>query len=487
MKTLNAVRRALTCIAAALPLAACAAVRSTAPRPGGQAIAFVHAGVVDVEAGRLLPDRTVVVERGRITAVDSARPAPRGAQVVDATGRFLMPGLWDMHVHAFMAGDSALGITRRAADVFFPLFIAAGVTGIRDMGGVPDSLAAVRRRVADGSVPAPSIVAAGPHLSGPSPYGAPVQHTIVVATPEQARAAVDSLRRLGADFVKVHDLLSPAAFREVAAAARRAGLPLAGHLRPGIDPREASDLGQVSFEHVAPELSAWCGPDGAARADSYYTAWRQGQWSFASSIAAKRRLRETRDEASCAGLYERMRANGTHLVPTLVYELVDSTAAADPWLAYLPPAMRRFCALVAEYRLQAPAADRQAHERAVLNDVRAMHAAGVQVLAGTDLGAACGAPGFGLHDELARLVQAGLTPAEALRTATLAPARFLHAADTLGTVSVGRRADLVLLTADPLADIRNVRAVSGVMLHGRWLPRPALDGMLAEVRARVEP
>lgn len=466
-------RFVLACAAAS----ACA-VSSLAAQPG--VLAITHVNVIPMDRAGVRRDRTVLIRNGLIVAVAPAAAVrvPAGAMVVDGRGRYLIPGLWDMHVHTVANPDTTLGLEREARGWTFPLLVANGVTHVRDMGAVLDTIVALRRALAADSA-APRLVIAGALLDGPTPWGAAARHAWTVRTPGEARAAVDSLRRAGVDFIKVHDFLSTPAFFAAAAEARRVGLPLAGHLRPEVSPAEAADSGQVSFEHLAPELPAYCAPSGRERARGFYAAWIASR-GMAAYYAGVRRLWETREPRSCAALFAHLRRDGVWIDPTLVLRM--QARAAGPDTALLTPAGKAACRAALGDLRGVPAAELASADRAMAAEVRALHAAGLRFLAGTDSPGGCLVPGFSLHAELRELVRAGLTPREALAAATIGPARFLGAADSLGSVAPGRAADLVLLDADPLRDIGNTRRIAGVVLRGRWMPRTSLDALIERAR-----
>ena len=456
--------------------------RSSAP----SVLAIRGVTVVDVEHGALHADRTVRVREGHIVSVDSGAGALDGdapdslAMVVDGSGKYLIPGLWDMHVHT----------TDRAA---LGRFVAYGVLGVRDMGGgAPeatdgceslrlDSLLAWRARVAAGEWRGPRMVLAGPAASG---TGWPT--SLTVHTPEDARSAVAALRARGSDFVKVYEAIPLPAFRALGTAARAAGLPMAGHV-PGesVSLREAVHAGQRSVEHVRDALLV-CHAADSAELTRFMTA---DGWS-PPDIAWGRRA-----YADCADVLSAARARSVWLTPTLSVERAkvaaeDDAFVADPRRRTLPPSVRTaFEAFVRNKRQQPP--DKRASEhlwwRAQQRLVRRARDAGAALLAGTDAACEGGLHGASLHEELSLLVESGLTPSEALRAATLAPAEYLRATDSLGAVAPGMAADLVLLDSNPLADIRHTTRIRGVVLAGRWMDRAALDGLLDDPRQGVGP
>ena len=465
------------------------AAGATAPRTDTLSIAFTHVGVVDVEHGRVLRDRTILIGGNRIREVGpSARVrVPPGARVVDASGKFLIPGLWDMHVHALRA---------ERAEWMFPLFIAAGVTGIRDTGSPLDTLLLYRARVGEGRMLGPRIVGAGPLLDAP-PGGVPVL-TLPVGSPAAGRHAVDSLADAGVDFIKVYNGLSRESFFAIMEEAKRRGVRVIGHVPRSVTALEASAAGLASIEHLT-RVPQVCVPDSVNRATT--REWETGSkrpgmtQDALDSLGLELGARRTAafDEALCEKAGERFAQNGTWQVPTLEMNLhwargfLDSdTAGTDTLLRYVPAPVRAFWD---HYRDSTRALPRIPGDveaswyRLLSRVIRALHRGGDGILAGTDTDGndanIYGVPGAALHSELEALVRdAGLTPREALQAATLEPARFLHATDSLGTISPGKLADAVLLAANPLEEIRNARRVVAVVVNGRYLDRQALDAML---------
>ena len=441
-------RGGLLWVAAALALCACARREAQpaadAAPPAEPYLAITHVTVVDVAQGLLVPGQNVVVRGGRILKVGDTLTVnvPPRAEVVDGRGKFVIPGMWDMHVHALFNGE--------VAGTFLPAFVAHGVTGVRDMGGKLDVLRAARWAVLAGTLVGPRIVAAGVILDGPQPVDSAV--SFAVGTPEAGRAAVDSLARAGADFIKVYTLLPRAAYFAVLREATRLHLPVAGHVPVGVTALEAADSGQRSIEHLRDEVEPLC---------------------------------KAATDPACLRLLGALRARRTWLVPTLVVLRVkaildDSSLVRDPRLGSVPALVRNaWEAIRTGKQTQPPAYWREKRTR-FFGELALTGAAwrdSVPLLAGTDAGALYTYPGSSLHEELAQLVRAGLTPAAALRSATLAPAEFLGATDSLGAVAAGKVADLVLLGADPLADIGNTRTIEAVVLRGRLFRRAALDSL----------
>jgi hypothetical protein len=446
-------------------------------QPQPLAITDVH--VVDVREGIALPHRTVVIEDGRIRSVDAGGAVPAGAQVVDGAGRYLIPGLWDMHAHLQHP---------MAPTLLMPQFVAHGVTGVRDMAsdcdGPEDGTTCIdRMREWRAAIEAGELV--GPRLLALSsfPLNPPWDYAVTEA---QARGMVAELAARGIDLLKVYYRLSPEAFAWFVDEGRAHGLDAGGHIPLRMTVAEASTAGLRSLEHARDFLFD-CFPGSAE--------FRATARSQNPPTGVMRSMVDDHDPAVCDGTFRVMVENDTWYVPTHVTRRMDafaddSTFRDDPRSKYIP------AAIWAEWQADAdrmvaldPSPDgrrimRGFYQRGLEITGRA-HAAGVGIVLGTDAGDTYVFPGSGAHDELGELVKAGLTPAEALAAGTIRAAEFLRMEADHGTVEPGKRADLVLLGADPLADIGNVRAIEGVILGGRHYDRPALDGMLLEVERGI--
>lgn len=428
--------------------------------------------VIDMTGAPPRPGMTVVVRDGRIESVGEG-PVPEGARVVDARGKFLIPGLWDMHVHLWDAERE------------LPLFLANGVTGVRDMANRPEVVFRLRQEVKE-----PRIVACGPQVDGPHP--AVPTYSIPVSGVSEARQAVQSLKTMGADCVKPYDRVPRDAYFALVAEAKRAGLPVGGHVPNEVTLTEASDAGQRSIEHLGGIFDA-CSSATAEIERLKSAPPPQDPSELPKRIAARGTLAlDTYSPELCGRLFARFVRNGTWQVPTLATTygrtfIDDLSRRDDPRLRYIPKDQwerwKPENDFFARYRTPEYVAYQKRYWAKVLEVVGAMHRAGVPILAGTDLSLAYVYPGFSLHDELAFLVEAGLPPFEALEAATIGPARFLGLEGTLGTIEPGKIADLVLLDADPLAEIHNTRRISGVVVNGRWLGPEDLKGMLDRAAA----
>lgn len=431
---------------------------ATRQAPQDSSLAITHVTVIDGTDSMPRYDQTVVVRGNRIVSVAPSAMAriPPGARVVEGSGKYLIPGLWDMHVHTTVV---------RGRDVL-PLYVANGVTGVRDMAGDWDTLTAWRRDIAQGRLVGPRIVASGPYLEGDL---IPIPH-ILARTPDEARAAVDSLVRMGVDFVKVHGRLTPETYYAIARRARERGIPFTGHVPRTVGAGNASDSGQRSIEHLL-TIPVDCTP--------------------AESVALRPRFTVQAALGRCssedvAPLYARFVRNGTWVTPTFTaqYEIAAWPSRAlpgDSLAHYLPDSLRRYVAAIFPMPDSIPpGADEVGY--AVLAkriaQVAAMHRAGVRILAGTDAPLRNSPPGFGLHEELTLLARGGLSPIDILRAATLEPARYLGALDSLGTIEPGKLADLVLLDANPLTDIRNTRRIAAVIANGQLFDAKDRDRLL---------
>jgi hypothetical protein len=469
-------------------------------------LVFDGVTVIDVQKGRLLPAQRVVIVGNRIRAVGGvgAVRVPTGSRVVNARGKYLIPGLWDMHTHAFES---------HATDLFNALLIANGITGIRDASSpVPlDSMLLWRREILAGTrVGPPRQLLSGPAIDDSSTkYGkdicedAEAAH-ICVADSADARHVVDSLKAAGADILKTYQLGRKLYFT-IAAEARRVGIPFGGHLI-GAPPAmggelitataiEASDSGAGLLDHVntAGDLDGRC-------------------WVSKDSWASK----DSRPSVEqCKPVAERFRRNNTWWVPTLISHWVDHDVQIGLGGPATHDIITRFDALGHAFWNGAPlsldwlrdTANRARSARlthpttpAALGAVdtntdgeflRIVQRVGLPILAGTDVAGVRKRGeeppgGFDLHAELALIVAMGMTPLEALQAATLNPAKFLHGTDSLGTVASGKLADLVLLDADPLTDITNTTTIRAVVANGRYFDRAALDRLMTDAQAKAK-
>lgn len=406
----------------------------------GQTLAITSVTVIDVASGERQPNVSVLIDGERIVAVGPGVPIPPDARRVNGAGKFLIPGLWDMHAHYQFAGAET-------AD----LFVANGVLGTRDMGADADFIFPLRERIYSGAVLGPDIVLSGPIVDDAPPN---FPFRLHVANAEDARRAVLELKELGVDFIKVHDHTPREVFFTVAEEAPKLGMTFAGHVPIGVTVEEAADAGIRSIEHLANYRVF----DECTTGDEYVAA-------------------------DCHALFSKLTSDGVWQTPTIgFFEAVPDLFSGAP----MKHAEFASDTLMAETQQNISNSDLDARTldllrlagRMSLEAIRDLHAEGSQFLAGCD----GMVPGFCLHDELEWFVKAGFSPLEALQTATINPARFLERDSLQGAVEAGKRADLVLLDADPLADIGNTRRIAAVVLRGKLIDKEEIERIIASHR-----
>lgn len=454
-----------------------------------QSLAIKHVTVIDATGRGAAPDMSVLIEGDRIVAVGASKQThiPRKAVVIDGAGKFLIPGLWDMHVHGASDGRASWSHL---------LFVANGVVGVRDMSG-PRDAHAWRMAQADNAGPSPMIYLGSPIVDGPNPTW---PDSIVVANAAEGREVVELQRGRGADFIKVYTKLSREAYFAIAAEANKCGMPFEGHVPESVTAAEASAAGQKSIEHLT-RVADGCSKDETSidaeiqREEALFRApgatMAQKIESGKSILGLNRRVIDTFDDATAQSLFALFVRNKTWQCPTLILlraQIDDPLVPSDPRLNYLSKAVR--AKWEDGYYAHVPAGPRAAIVQLnrlqfgeSMKLVGLMYRAGVPILAGTDTMNPQCYPGFGLHDELALLVAAGLTPMAALQAATRNAADFMGQLDRRGTIEVGKTADLILLDKDPLADIHNTRLIAAVVLRGKLYQRAALDAMLEKAQA----
>jgi len=422
-------------------------------------LAIEHVSVLPMERELVLADQTVLVRDGRIVALGpaSAVVVPPDAQRIDGRGRFLVPGLADMHVHVWDEND-------------LYLFVANGVTTVRNLFGAPLHLD-WRKRIEAGELVGPRIYTAGPIIDGkPAVWPGSVELT----EPDQAAEVVSAQKAAGYDFLKPYARLTRECYEALAAAGEEQGMRLMGHVPEALALADVLEAGQATIEHLGGFAEA------AQRANSPFP-----RVDFTNESLAWLAV----DDARLATVAKELRAAGAWSCPTLVVmqkwcQGAEAEALlARPEMRYVSPFMRAAWDPKApsNYLASMPAAGvKAAHDKLPfeMKAVRALRDAGAGILLGTDMGNPFVTAGFALHEELGYLVAAGLTPYEALRAGTAEAARCMKAADEWGTLAVGRRADMLLLLANPLEDVRNAAKRAGVVLHGRWLSEDELHAEL---------
>jgi imidazolonepropionase-like amidohydrolase len=433
-------------------------------------VTVTNVSVIDVRTGQVRPGTSVVIQDGRILRIGGAA-AGTGRQV-DGSGKFLIPGLWDMHVHLIFGDWFPDG-----AEITLPLFVANGVTAVRDMGSDLDPILQWRAAVAAGKMLGPRIVTPGPMLDGPKPR---FPSSIAIATPDEGRKAVRDLKARGVDFIKLQSQIPREAVFAIADEAKKQGITFVGHVPDAVRAREMSEAGQKSFEHLIGVF------EGSSPSEDEFLTGNKSPAKFLATYEVGR----------ASALAALLAQNHTWQCPTLIWErganLIEERDLAHDSLGRYVPAWwknttwKRFTDQVEhEFNVDDLATRRRFVDKE-LELVNLLHKAGVPFLAGTDTPPGVYVlPGFSLHDELGILVHAGFTPLEALQTATLNPSIFLGLERETGTVEAGKRADLVLLDANPLVDIANTRKIAGVFLRGRYFGRGELKGMLDGVARKA--
>ena len=434
-------------------------------------LVFIHVNVIDATGSPTQADMTVIVQGNSIRQLGKSKDltVPSGAKIVEGHGKYLIPGLWDMHVHeifgAWVPEDE---------NVTPLLFVANGVTGVRDMGGDLERLKKWRTRIVAGEMLGPRMIIAGPMLDGPVPQ---FPTSVPIKDAADGRKTVDDLKKNGADFIKIQSLVPRDGYFAAAEEAKKLGIVFAGHVPDKVRAVEASNAGQKSIEHLTGVF------EGCSTVENELMSKPRGP--------GRARFLATYDSDRANALIALFVKNQTWQTPTLYWEqgewlIEKASSGPDPLAKYAPAAWRSrtwpmFTHDLTQSWSSDALADREKFVQAELKMVGDMYRAGVPILAGTDTAAGVRVyPGFSLHDELELLVKAGLSPMAALQSATLNAGKYLGLADT-GTVEVGKRADLVLLDADPLENIRNTRKIESVVLAGRYFSRTDLDHLLQRV------
>lgn len=447
-------------------------------------VAFVDVTVVPMDKDQILAHQTVVVVDGRITQVAPAASVkvPSGALKIDGRGKFLMPGLADMHVHFMMpafagkspasaSSDPSLQTRPTSASKDYArqnqeralLYVANGLTTVRNMWGDP-TIDALAKEIDSGNVLGPHIYSVGPLTDGNPPVW---EGSRLVETREQAEEAVHSDKQAGYIAIKVYNRLSKDAYEAIIAAARQQGLPVVGHVPIAVGLPEAIAAHQDSIEHLTGFWQA-LQPDDSA-----------GQKKSSSELL------EQADPKKLPALVQTIKAAGIWNCPTLALHIAPRT---DPsWLEeekLIPPDVLEPSKRM--YEGSKSAKDSPKGHALDLAIVAALHSGGAHLLLGTDAVKAGTLPGFSLHDELAYFVAAGMTPYEAIRAGTSDAAIFLHQEKEFGTVAAGHRADLLLVEANPLEDVKNVAKRAGVMVNDHWLTEEELQQRLTALKASFQ-
>ncbi len=452
----------------------------TAPGKNSQVFAFLNVNVIPMDRERVLRDQTVVVRDGRIAEIgDAARiKAPKEAQVIDGRGKYLIPGLIDMHTHLFSDEDFPDSL---AGDEL-AVMVANGVTTIRLMIGTPEHLA-LRAKIARGELRGPTLYVASPEFTGRRHGG--IFNGRLVTTPDEARSAVRECKAAGYDFIKLTTHITRPVYYAVTETARAEGIRVVGHVDTQVGLYHALAAGQ-QIEHLDSYMEAMLRDDSPIKVSvSDAGVGRKPNWLSLDYI----------DESKIAAAIKATAQAGVYSTPTLTFfklsyavEQSEDDLRARPDFRFFPSKLRDSrLAARRRYWTDPPTPERRRRYISIRNQlVKGINDAGGRIMAGSDTPELFLLYGYTLHRELQNLVEAGLTPYAALAAATRTPAEYLRALNTIGVIARGKRADLVLLEANPLDDIRNTEKRVGVMLSGRWLPDAELKKSLDEIAVRFQ-
>lgn len=443
--------------------------------------AFVNVNIIPMDRERVLTNQTVVVRDGWIAEIGEAAKIkiPKDAQRIDGRGQYLIPGLMDMHTHLFSDDEFPDSL----AEDELKIMLANGVTTIRLMIGTPEHLA-YRKKIAGGEMFGPTLFVASPQLAGKA-YGK-VFNGFVVTTPDEARAAVRQSKAAGYDFIKLTTNITRPVYDATLEAARESGIRVVGHVDLQVGLKHALAVDQQQIEHLDSYLEALLRDDSPIKVSlSDAGVWRKPNWESLDYV----------DENKIAAVIQATAKTGQFTCPTLSFfklaaavEQTEAQMRARPDFRYYPK--RLVAPLFAAHKrfwTNPPSAERRAKYQRIRNElVKGIHDAGGKILAGSDAPELFLVYGFSLHRELQALAETGLSNYEVLAAATRNPAEFLKILDTVGTIERGKRADLLLLTANPLEDVRNTEKRAGVMVRGRWLPQAECQKMLDDIAARFE-
>jgi hypothetical protein len=431
-----------------------------------------HISIVDVNKGNILKNQSIFISGNRIKSISSRQVRKSKYAVYDCTGKYVIPGLWDMHIHD--AGDDSSNRYE-----YTPLFLVNGITGIRDMWGSEDMLK-LKNDVDSGRFTGPRMVIGSPIIEGDKPF---FKRSLVAATEMQGRHLVDSLYDAGYAFIKIYSLVRKSVYLAIADECKKKGIPLEGHLPIEIGLEEAIDAGQRSFEHNF-------------NINRYLTGKETEllQWSkeYLDTVESTKNVEfmvhteplgvSEKDFYLPTGVLRKMIENRVAVVPTLT--LIQGRSMSGELMAKRTKGLEYLTKDFVNYWLRQPPSLPAELEKTFGAAARFLMNKGVLVLAGTDVNNPFCVPGFGLQQELINLHNAGLTNLQALQTATINPATFLYQEKELGSVIAGKLADLVILEANPISDISNTQKINAVIVNGKYLAKADLVRMLDAQRKR---
>jgi imidazolonepropionase-like amidohydrolase len=452
-------------------------------------IVFFDVTVIDVPGGKLLKHQEVIVSGSRILHVQPAskKRLHAGALLINAKGKYMVPGFWDMHAHVLVDSNYKWQ---------FPLLLANGIIGIREMAGGDMRVAhGLKKAMQTGSLPYFHFTASGHIIDGKKVFW-PGQ--LSAPNPATALRLVDSLIGEKVDFIKVYSYLEPAVFEAIAQRCKEKGLQFAGHVPDKVWVTKAAEAGMATMEHLYGFLIEAC-----AYPDSVMKFRRQNSNNFEAGMAAKLRTEKARagesfmvnhfSESRMRGIAKALKQNHTYIVPTLVtnrglYFSNDTAFTNDKRMGYLADETRTYWKETVKKDLQNYSPEDWQNFRrrydVEKNIVKILADETVMMMAGTDFDNPFCFPGFSLHDELALFVQSGMRPIDALRTATINPVAYLKMTDSLGTIQKGKRADFVLLNGNPLTNIANTKNIFAVMSNGKLYTAGELDKLKADALKR---
>jgi hypothetical protein len=450
-----------------------------------EVLVIKNVAIIDVINNKITRDRVVVIEGNKIIAVDNQAKIPEQARVIDAKGKYLIPGLWDMHTHNSLKKD-------RIA-YFMPLYLANGITGIRDMASdmSSDEMRQLQKQIETSKMVGPRLGA----MTGRIVDGPPQPDTMMFTYPADtaiAKQLVRSYKKQNLDFIKVYNMLARDTYAAIADESKKNSIPFSGHVPFSVTAAEASQLGQYSIEHLSDILISASASENELRIELAASKSVNAIQSSNKRMEVNFKAAQTYSKEKALALFSIFVRNDTWQCPTLRnLQIVTADANVnklmnDPRTKYFPNSIKENWKRVLLLRTTGDSTQRTVFFQQTLKLVGDMYNAGVKLLAGTDLASNFLMPGFSLHDELSLMVEAGLSPLAALQTATINPAKFLHREKELGTVEKGKLADLVLLDDNPLDNINNTRKISAVIVNGILFQRSDLDNMLLKVENDVK-
>lgn len=427
-----------------------------------------NVNIIDVEGGRVISQQDVLVARNKIVKIfDHNEWDIRADRTINGEGKYLIPGLWDMHVHTLMSDWYRWQL---------PLLRTNGIIGFREMWGDPLLFDSIRHRMRNSDLPYFHFVASGHMLDGEMPAW---EGSTAVVTPEDGIRLVDSLAGANVDFIKVYSLLTKEVFKAIATRCKQRGIPFAGHVPFPVTVKEASEAGMASMEHLYGLRAEAC-----EYRDSAYSLMEKVSVVYTSGNNALATLVYTRIYAlttehfspdKAKEIAQTFKQNNTYIVPTLValrgvYLRNDSSITNDHRLKYMSESTLASWRQSTEHDLKTlSAADWEGRRKRWIVErqiLKILAEENVPILAGSDSDNPYAFPGFSIHDEMALFVDVGMSPLQALQTATLNAAKYLNVIDSLGTIAEGKLADVVLLDGNPLEEIRNTTKINSVIVKG---------------------